>query len=91
MRSSTPTGTIPETAEGVLAVLNATVDTEPFSREVATEALSADEYPDSVDTETAEMVHQLASFEYDDYLEMLLKNGYLYGVDDGLRITPTEL
>ncbi|MFT4920890.1 MAG: hypothetical protein ACI8XM_000081 [Haloarculaceae archaeon] len=88
MRSSNPTGTIPETAKGVLTVLEASLCTEPFEHETALDVLTAEEYPPAVDDGTAEMVQQFSDFEYEAYLETLEQNGYLYTVDDKLRITP---
>jgi hypothetical protein len=88
MRSSNPTGTIPETAQGMLAVLEASLGREPFERETALEVLTADEYPPAVDDRTVEMVQQFSDFEYEEHLETLEQNGYLYTVDDKLRITP---
>jgi len=88
MRSSNPTGTIPETAKGVLAVLETTLGTDPFEREAALDVLTAEEYPSAVDDDTAEMVQRFSAFEYEEYLETLEQNGFLYTVDDKLRITP---
>jgi hypothetical protein len=88
MGSSTPTGTIPETTKGVLTVLEASLGTEPFERETALNVLMAKEYPSAVDDGTVEMVQQFNDFEYEESLETLEQNGYLYTVDEKLRITP---
>lgn len=88
MGSSTPTGTIPETAKGVLTVLEASLATEPFKREEALNVLTAEEYPPTVDDGTVEMVQQFNGFEYGECLKTLEQNGYLYTVDEKLRITP---
>jgi hypothetical protein len=50
--------------------------------------LMTKEYPSAVDDGTVEMVQQFNDFEYEESLETLEQNGYLYTVDEKLRITP---
>ena len=88
MRSSTPTGTISETAQSVLEVLEAGTEAKSFSREEALAVLQAEEYPAGVDEETVEFLKPLTEADYEMSLDVLISNGYLYGVDDQLRITP---
>jgi hypothetical protein len=88
MRSSTPTGTITKTAEAILEILEAETEGESFSREEAVAALTSKESFRSIDDERIELLEPLTEADYEMYLDVLISNGYLYGVDDQLRITP---
>jgi hypothetical protein len=87
MRSSTPTGTITATARAVLAVLEADVKEEQFTREEAIDVLTTEPYPEAVDEEATELLEPLTEADYEMYLDVLLSNGYLYDVDGRFRIT----
>jgi hypothetical protein len=88
MRSSTPTGTITETAKAILEVLEAGTEGESFSREEAVVVLTSRESVGSIDEERVELLEPLTEADYEMYMDVLISNGYLYGVDDQLRITP---